>query len=208
MSRCPWCAEKVPRGEGLCPTCGRAVIDDHGRPLRRLDLVYEETVAWQKRTANELLLWGSIAFAVASLAVPLTNVAAPVAAAFLLVTQMVVLRLVLARRAMLLLSARRRMFVRWITRLGLIVAGTVGYGATLAPIVGAGAGGLTFALLTFATHRYILRSLRKEKEREPPELWEKLVLLLLALILTFILISLLAMGYAIGWFTHSMTNIG
>ena len=208
MSRCPWCAEKYSGKPAACPACGRLLTNEQGDPIRPIDVIYDDLVRHQHATASHLMLWGSLGFGLASLAVPLLNIAAPIAAGMLLVTQMVVLRIVLARRPMQFLGARRRLYVRWITRLGLIVVGTFGYGATLAPIAGAIAGSATFAALTFATHRYILRSLEREKNRRAPELWEKIVLTLLVLVLGMMITVAIAIGAALGWFATMLGDFG
>lgn len=199
MRRCVWCAEDLASESERCPACGRSQTADDGSDLRLIDIVYEDVVARQRAAYRDVMIGGTTGYAAVAIAAPLVAIAAPVVVGVLLTVHLLILRLHLFRRSIRLLSPKRRFFVRWITRLGLIVAGTFGYSSTLAPVVGAVTGAATFAGLTAATNYYVLRSLKRERLGLPLELWEKITLALLAVLATGLILGLIAIALLIGW---------
>lgn len=199
MRRCIWCAEDPGKTEEVCEACGRSQKGEDGRPLRRVDILYDAAVDLQRRRYREVMTVGVGAFALISIAAPVFVIAAPLVAAVLLILHMVLLRLYLFRDSFRLLSGRRRFFVRWITRLGLIVAGTFGYSTTVTPVAGAVTGAGTFAILSAATNAYVFRSLRRERLGLPLEAWEKVTLVVLAVLFLVVVALAIAIGAAVGW---------
>jgi hypothetical protein len=209
-SPCPWCCEPLSRrerGESRCAHCGRPLRTDQGKELRPVDLRYEGVEAAQCGRYSTLVLYGSAVAAALVLPLPLLHAAAPLAVPLLVVAHMLVLRLHLIRRAVVLLGSKRRFFVRWITRLSLLWLGMLGYGLSLAPVVGVIPAVATWAGLTTLVHRYTLWSLGRERRRLPLMLWEKIAFTLFAVLTVGGVLLLAALALLLGWSVAALIEL-
>ncbi len=200
--RCPWCLEKLKRNQRalpICPHCEHPLLDESGAELRPLDLRYEQVRAEQRELFFQLEAWGTGAVACLCLLMSLFHPLAVIGVPLLLVGHALVLGIGLTRPARRLLGARRMLFVRWVQRLSFVWIGVPGYGLSLLPGAGALVGAGTFAGLTAISHQYTLWSLRQERERCPPPLWETLLIVTLLLVTLVAVVVLGALAVAIGW---------
>ena len=203
MSRaCPWCRE--PLGLGLrrareCPHCGRSLVDESGRELRDIDLRYDRVVERQQALYRQMLAAGVPTVAAVALVLPLLHVGAVAMAPLLVVVHLVAVRVWLLRDAFRLLGARRRRFLRWLTRLGFLWFGVLGYGAAAIPLVGVLAAVLTFVVLTTAVHAYAGWSVEQEWRRQGLARWERILLRVLVVATLLVLALLAVLAAAVGW---------
>lgn len=145
---------------------------------------------------KQLMIWGS---AVAAVLVALLQLTMPFAVPLVLVAHLVVIRVWLTRDSRSLLGPARRFFVRWISRLVFLWVGGLGYSLSATPLVGIVLGAGTFASLTAGAHYYTLWSLRREHERKPLALWEKLTLLALVALTLTLLVLAIGLAVLLGW---------
>ena len=209
-ARCPWCCEPLSRrerGESECPHCGRPLRTDGGEELRPVDLRYEGVETAQSRRYSTLVLYGSAVAAALVLLLPLLHAAAPLAVPLLVVAHMLVLRLYLIRRAVALLGSKRRFFVRWITRFSLLWIGMLGYGLSLAPVIGVVPGVATWAGLTTLVHRYSLWSLERERHRLPLMVWEKALLASFVFLTVAGILLLATVALLLGWSVAALMEL-
>jgi hypothetical protein len=195
---CPWCRSDLDRnGETTCPICERPLADDDGNALREIDLVYERVVDDERERRKRFLIRGTPIAAAVSLGGPLIHgaLAFVFSIPLFMIAHGIALRLCLVREPRRLLGKRRRFFARHIARWTFIVLTAIGYSLTSIPAAGAVAGALTFAGVTWLTQEHLMWSLRQERLRHPPELWEKLVLATLVLIIVGILAGAATFGY-------------
>jgi len=139
---------------------------------------------------------------------PALHLAAAGLVPLLVVVHLVTVRLVVVGRSRRLLGATRRLFNRWISRLVFLWLGVPGYGLAAVPVVGVLVSVATFAGLTALVHHYTLWSLAREKARLPLALWEKVVLVALAVLTVALFVALvvvaLAVGTAVAWLTEKL----
>jgi hypothetical protein len=143
--------------------------------------------------------YGSVIAGVISLALPLTHLAATVIVPLMAVVHLILLRLLLVRDARALLGRTRRIFTRWLARFSFLWLGLPGYGLAVVPFVGVLAGAGTYVGLTALVHHYTLWSLGQERARLPLSLWEKLLVVGLAVLTTLLVVLLLVAALLLGW---------
>lgn len=203
MSRtCPWCCEPLGlanRKALECPRCGRPLIDDAGRELRDLDLRYEQVIARLRVRYRQMLLVGVPLVAVLTLVLPVLHLGAVAAAPLLVVAHLIAVRLWLLSGLVRLLGARRRRFVRWLTRLSFLWLGMFGYGLAATPVVGVIVGVATFVSLTTFADWYAGWSLARELQRAPLTRWERVVLWALAITTIVMLVIVAVVVSLVGW---------
>ncbi len=201
MSRfCPWCREPLTwreRKEAKCPHCDRALVEN-GSELRPIDLRYEEVGAAQCERYRQMQIYGLAVVGGVSLGMPLLNIGAALAVPLLMVGHMLALRLFLIRDARQLLGKARRMFTRWIARFSFLWIGSVGYGMAVVPLFGAVIALVTFGGLTALVHHYTLWSFDRERQRLPLALWEKVLLITLALLTVVLMGVVLVLAFLFG----------
>jgi hypothetical protein len=208
---CPWCREPLGLGQRraeICPHCGRPLRGEAGE-LRDIDLRFKEVEAAQCEIYRQMLVWGSGASLVLFLLLPLlhASVSPALVVPLVLLAHMLAVRIFLFRRARRLLGTTRRIFVRWITRLGFIWVGAVGYGLTALPLVGVVPGVVTYVGLTAGVHHYTRWSLARERARQPLALWEKLVLVSLVLLTVGLLLLLSGLALLLGWSVSKLIEL-
>lgn len=179
----------------VCPICERQLYDESGNALREIDLVFERVASVERERRTRFLLVGTPIAALAALVAPAGHgLFIPV----LMLAHAAGQHLFLVREAQRLLSGRRKFFARNIARGTFLILSGIGYSITTIPILGVVAGAVTFSGVTWITQEHLMWSLRQERERKPPERWEKIVLGLLALAVFGILLCLILFGY-VGW---------
>ncbi|MBN2430288.1 MAG: hypothetical protein JXQ27_02380 [Acidobacteria bacterium] len=212
MRKCPWCKETVAvkqRNLAACPFCGRSWLPgDPGLQVlnaRRIaEIIERQTLRYRR-----LVGYGSAVVAALFLLAPVFHIGVSplVVVPLLVLAHSLVIRYFLVAKARRVLSRTRRMFVRWITRLVLLWAGSLGYGFTVLPVVGVVCGVATFAGLTSIVHAYTVWSLRREQADAPLTGWEKLVLGLLAGMTVLVLAGLLLAALLLGWTVNQLVNL-
>jgi hypothetical protein len=180
--------------------CDRPLADESGNQLREVDLVYDAVVARERARRMTFLARGTPLAALVSLGAPLLHGAlAFVSIPLFMIAHGVALRLYLVREPRRLLGTRRRFFARHIARGTFLVLTAIGYALTAVPAAGAIAGAITFAGVTWLTQEHLMWSLAQERRRQPPLLWEKLVLAGIVLTVLGILAAAVAFGYVTWW---------
>ncbi|MCM2316716.1 MAG: hypothetical protein NDJ92_16335, partial [Thermoanaerobaculia bacterium] len=208
---CPWCRTRLAREvSDSCPTCGRALRDAEGNELREIDLVYDRVVAANEARFLRFLAVGTPIAALISLGGPLFHLgpAMLVALPLFSITHAIAFRLVLAGDARRLLGGRRRFFTRNISRWSFLLLTLVGYSFTAIPLAGALIGAATFAGVTWLAFRHLMWSLRRERDRAPLLLAERIALVVIAVafvgIVAALLVFSLALGLGVKWLTQQL----
>lgn len=154
-----------------------------------------ETDLWTR--TRTILALGTPAVALMVLLTP--PLAGPAVAAVLAGAHLLVLRLAIVAPVQRLVGARRRMLDRWVSRLLVLWVALPGYGAAVLPLAGAVVAAVAFAAVTLGCGGYVLRSLRRERDRAEPPTWETVLVAGLA-VLTVAVLSLLAvLLLVVGW---------
>lgn len=207
-STCPWCLERLSfryRKASVCPHCGRPLRPqdslDNARPI---DVHYSEIDAQLHSNYRGMMTYGSWAILCFLLLAQATHLAAPFLGHLLLtpiplVGHMVACRWLLLREPRRLMSIKRRFFTRWITRLAFISLGVVGYSLAAIPILGVFIGVGTYAGITSLVFNYTAWSLRREHDRLPLAVWEKLLFALLVLLAIAALVLLCLIVAGVVW---------
>jgi hypothetical protein len=206
---CPWCRTRLARDvTDSCPTCGRALRDAAGNELREIDLVYDRVVAENEARFFRFLLFGTPIAALISLAGPLLHWGPAVVIALPLfsITHAIAFRLVLAGEPRRLLGKRRRFFTRNISRWAFLLLTLGGYSLTAIPVAGALAGAAVFAGVTWVAYAHLMWSLRRERDRAPLLLGEKIALAVIATLLVGIVATLLVFSLALGYGVNLLTK--
>jgi hypothetical protein len=153
---------------------------------------------WERR--KRFLVRGTPIAALVSLGGPLIHgaLALVFSIPLFMLAHGIALRLYLVREPRRLLGRRRRFFARHIARATFLLLTAIGYSLTSIPGAGAIAGAVTFSGVTWLTQEHLMWSLKQERLRHPPELWEKLVLATLVLILVGVLATAATFGY-VAW---------
>jgi hypothetical protein len=199
---CPWCREPLgwgERGAEVCPHCGKSLHEAEGRELRTIDLRYDEVEATQCQRFRQFTLYGSIAAGGVSLVLPLAHLGATVVVPLLVIVHLILLRLLLVREARGLLGTSRKVFTRWLARFSFLWLGIPGYGLAVVPLAGVLAGVGTFVGLTALVHHYTLWSLKQERDRRGLMLWEKLLVVGLAVLTAVVVAVLIGAALLLGW---------
>ena len=202
LAICPWCRTSLPVGPApsACQTCDRPLLNEAGERLREIDLVYPQLVREQESKLGTFLRTGLPIAAIASIPAPfLHGTIGALSIPMFVLAHMIPLRVYLLKRPRQLLGRRRRFFTRQISRWSFLILAAVGYSLTTIPVAGIAIGAATFAGITLITYRYLMWSLQQELERKPLQLWEKLVLVFLVLLLCGILAAIVAFGLLVGW---------
>ncbi len=204
LKHCPWCKEELKvSGSSTCPHCDSELRNDGGQELRSIDLRYQEVEADQQRRLRSVLIYGSVVVGAITLVLPLLHIGAALVTPLIVVAHMLALRIYLLRRSHQLLGRTRQFFIRWISRFAFLWIGIPGYGLGAIPLVGILIAVMTFAGLTLALHNYSLWSLHQEYRRDPLAKWEKLVLLILAIVTALaifaLIIATLLVGFSAAW---------
>lgn len=184
---CPWCRSDIPRDAlTRCQVCDRPLTDEEGNTLREIDLTYDSVVAIEHTRRKTFLVRGTPVAALISLGAPMIHgaLAFVFSLPLFMLAHGIALRIYLVREPRRLLGKRRRFFTRHIARGTFVLLTAIGYSLTTIPVTGAIAGALTFAGVTWLTQEHLMWSLRQEHDRQPPVLWEKLVLA--GIVLTFV----------------------
>lgn len=165
--------------------------------MREIDLVYDRVVAEETAKRKQFLVRGTPIALVVSLGGPLIHgaLAFVFSIPLFMLAHGIALRLCLVREPRRLLGRRRRFFARHIARGTFIVLTAIGYSLTSIPAVGAIAGAVTFAGVTWLTQEHLMWSLHQERLRHPPRLWEKLTLAAIVFIIIGILATVAGFGY-------------
>ena len=136
--------------------------------------------------------------AVILLGLPLLHLGAVALAPILALIHLIVVRVYLIRDARNALGPRRRLFVRWLGRLVFLWVGVPGYAAAAAPLAGLIPGLVTYGGLTTAAWAYARWSLAEERDRAPMSVWERWLLVGLAVLSIVALLLLVVLGLAAG----------
>jgi hypothetical protein len=206
---CPWCRTRLPReAVDSCPTCGRRLRDDEGNELREIDLVYDRVVGENGARFLRFLKIGTPLAALVSLAGPLLHWGPAVVIALPLfsITHAIAFRVVLAGEPRRLLGNRRRFFTRNISRWAFLLLTLAGYSLTAVPVAGALIGAGVFAGVTWLAYSHLMWSLRRERERAPLLLAEKVALAVVVTLLLGILAALVVFSVALGWGVKLLTK--
>lgn len=201
---CPWCLgrlERAARQAPACPRCGRARFDAQGLPLRPIDVRFDRLVAEQATRFDLLIRLGPAVAGVALLPLPLLHLTLTplLVVPLLLAATLISLNLFLYRPARRTLGPTRRLFHRWLARLGVVWVGAPLYSLSTIPVLGALIGAGTFAGLAWALHHYTLWSLGRERDRRPLAVWERVTLIVLTVLLLIVLNLLLLLTVLVGW---------
>lgn len=202
---CPWCRSEISRDAGAaCPVCERTLLDGDGKRLREIDLVYDSVVADELVRRRKFLIRGTPIAALVSLGGPAIHgaLAFVFSLPLFMLAHGIALRIYLVRQPRRLLGKRRRYFTRHIARGAFIILTAIGYSFTSVPAVGAIVGALTFAGVTWLTQAHLMWSLRQERLRHPPALWEKLALA--AIVST--IVGILAAAATFGWIAWKLAS--
>lgn len=202
-SSCPWCCESIPGWPGrhgdTCPSCGRPLLGADGAELRMLDLRYDRVRAEQELRFRQLVGGGVVASAGIAVLLSLAGPAGVVGAPVMVVAHLVAIRVFLLGRTVRLLGGRRRVFVRWITRLATVWIGGLVYTLAPVPVAGAILVAAVFCGITWLAHSYARWALEQELRRRPPQRWERVVLWTLAVITGAALVAALGVAVLVGW---------
>jgi len=199
--RCPWCLEPLgltERREASCPHCDRLLEGPSGEPSE-LDLRYDSIEDRQRTRVLEVLQWGVPTIAVLAVVASLMHLGGVFLAPVVAVIHMVVLRIHVVREARRYLGSTRRLFNRWTVRFVFLWLGLPGYAAMAVPLVGIVTGVATFVVLTSVVHVYTAWSLRRERERQPLLVWEKVLIGVLAGVTLMAVVVVLIGGVVVGW---------
>lgn len=199
--RCPWCLEPLGLAErkaATCPHCERPLVGPDGEPSE-LDLRYEQIEARQRARAREVLQWGIPTIAVVAVAASLLHLGGVLLAPLTAVVHLVVLRVWLIRDARRYLGPTRRLFNRWAARFAFLWLGLPGYASMSVPLVGIVSGAATFVVLTGIVHVYTEWSLARERSHLPTTVWEKGLIVGLALLTAIAVVVVLIGGVLVGW---------
>ena len=202
LRECPWCRTRLDREAAeSCPTCERPLRDAGGNELREIDLVYDRVVAANEARFRRFLLVGTPLAAFVSLAGPLLHWSPAVVIALPLfaITHAIAFRVVLAGEPRRLLGSRRRFFTRNISRWAFLLLTIGGYAFTAVPVAGALIGAGVFAGVTWLAYAHLMWSLRREKERAPLLVAEKVALAVVVTLLLGILAALVVFSIALGY---------
>ena len=206
--RCPWCLEPLALGERkatTCPHCQRPLDGPDGEP-RELDLRYQQIEDRQRSRFKEVLQWGVPTIAVTAVAASLLNVGAVFLAPLTAMLHLIALRVWLVRDARRHLGPTRRLFNRWVARFAFLWLGLPGYAAMAVPLLGIVVAVATFVALTAIVHTYTAWGLSREYLRQPTTVWEKTLIIGLA-VLTLIVVAAILLGVLLlGWSVWALTT--
>lgn len=206
--RCPWCLEPLPfaeRRRDLCPHCERPLTGPDGEPSR-LDLRYPQIEARQRARVVEVLKWGVPAVSVVAVVASLLHVGGVVLAPVVAVTHLVVLRVWVVREARRALGPARRLLTRWLARFAFLWLGLPGYASMAVPVAGVVGGVATFVVLTEIVHVYTAWSLARERDRQPPTVWETAVVVGLAVLTLVLMAAVVIVGVVVGWSVAALVS--
>jgi hypothetical protein len=148
---------------------------------------------------RRMLTLGVPTAAAIAIFMPVVNIGALAVVPLLTAVHLVIVRVVLVRDALRLLSPVRRLLNRWLARFAFLWIGLPGYGAMTVPGVGVILGAGTFALLTTIIHVSTVVSLQRERSGRGLALWEKLVPVVLAALTLALLALLIGLALVLGW---------
>jgi len=182
--------------------------DEQGNELREIDLVYDRVVSENETRFRRFLAIGTPIAALISLGGPLFHwgPAMVVALPLFSITHAIAFRLVLAGEPRRLLGRRRRFFTRNISRWSFLLLTLFGYSFTAIPIAGAVLGAATFAGVTWLAFRHLMWSLRRERERAPLLVVEKIALAVIVVAIVGIVVALLVFSLALGYGVKLLTQ--
>ncbi|MBI2213997.1 MAG: hypothetical protein HYU52_10155 [Acidobacteria bacterium] len=206
---CPWCRTRLTRETpDACPACGRALRDGDGNELREIDLVYDRVVAENHARFLRFLTIGTPIAGLVSLAGPLFHWGPAVVIALPLfsIAHVIAFRVALAGEPRRLLGNSRRFFTRNISRWAFLLLTLVGYAFTAIPLAGALIGAAVFACVTWLAYTHLMWSLRRERDRSPLLLAEKIALAVIAVLLAGIVVTLLVFSLALGYGVKLLTQ--
>ena len=206
---CPWCRTRLAREvTDACLACGRALRDEKGNELREIDLVYDRVVARNEARFLRFLAVGTPIAALISLGGPLFHLgpAMLIALPLFSITHVIAFSLVLGGEPRRLLGRRRRFFTRNISRWSFLLLTLVGYSFTAIPLAGALVGAATFAGVTWLAFRHLMWSLRRERERAPLLLAEKVALVVISALVVGLVAALLVFSLALGYGVSLLTQ--
>ena len=173
-------------------------MGDDAEP-KALDLRFEGVEAVQRTNFRLLLIWGVPITAVIAIAMPFVHLGAVAVVPLLVGVHLVVVRIMLARRAQRLLRPVRRLLGRWLSRFVFLWIGVPGYGSMTVPVVGVLTGVATFVVLTAIVQGSTQWSVARERADRPLAWWEMAIPVVLAVLTLGLLAALAVIAAALGW---------
>ena len=173
-------------------------MDGDGEP-QALELRFQMAEREQGAMYRRMLTWGAPVTAAVAIVVPLFHLGVVIAIPIVVAVHLVLVRVILVRRAQRLLGSVRRLLNRWTIRFAFLWIGLPGYGAMAVPIFGIAVGTGTFVVLTTIAHVSTVVSLQRERSRQPLSGWEKVVPLGLAVLTVVVLLVFLGLAAIFGW---------
>lgn len=180
-----------------CPHCGR-LVGGEGEP-QALELRYQKAESEQGAMYRRMLAWGAPTTAVVAIIVPLFHLGAVIIIPLVVAVHLVLVRVMLVRRAQRLLGPMRRLLNRWTNRFAYLWIGLPGYGAMTVPVLGVVVGTGTFVVLTTIAHVSTILSLQRQRSGQPLSVWEKSVPVVLAVLTMVLLLVLIGLAALFGW---------
>jgi len=181
----------------LCAHCGRSLGED-SEP-KALELRFQRVEAEQRTNFRLLLIWGVPIAAAVAIAMPFVHLGAVAVVPLLVGVHLVVVRIMLARRAQRLLRPVRRLLGRWLSRFVFLWIGVPGYGSMTVPVVGVLTGVATFVVLTAVVQISTQWSVARERADRPLSWWEMAIPVALAALTLGLLAVLAVIAAALGW---------
>ncbi len=185
--RCPHCKSSIRvlwRAPDACPQCGRALRDEGGRRVRELDQDFDALSARLDELTRERIRTGTIVCA----ALSLLNVAGPALPPLnVILPPVIFVQHVFWARPLVCgpyarhFGVARRMVTRWLSRFFVVSMASLHAHGVAVPVAQVIVSPLVFLGTCVAVRAYHRFHLRRERERLPVLLVEKVLLVLVAL---------------------------
>lgn len=204
---CPWCREPLSSENHIaetCPHCGKPLVDESGTELRPIDLRYERLGKELDRRLGVMLIRGTPIVLGLGLLLPLIHAAALVLLPAMALTHLILIRLYLQGVGRAYYGMARSFISRWITRLVFLWIGGPLYGLAILPILGGVISACCFAGLSWLVVHYEKRNLLREKERLPPAVWERALLIMLGILTLMLLLLLFTLAVLLGFSVQAL----
>ena len=197
---CPFCCNPVPDPKAeICPSCNKPLDEDPR--LAELD-----TLAENIRFRHEKLIKRGmipiLVLAVTSTFIP----KGPFVGAIIMIVHAFMIRNQIGLPVRRMVSQSRRLMAKWVPRAAFLVIGAKFYVLLALPGVVLVTWPLAYWGLTKGLYLYLARSLRMERNDEPIEFWEKLLLggvgCLAIVVLGVLLVAAIAVGVTVECFMN------